>query len=214
MAHAQFAFIGFVALYPKQCGLHSLTDEEFDCLLYFWRVIGYCLGTDDRFNLCSGSSEETVELCKLIFWREWYPLIIAETPSAPVGVEMGKGICLAMNSVSKSIHWNVLMKYWFPILNIPKTVTLQSFSEYFWYYFLKFHMNYTSKLSLFHWLSSSSTRLNIAIASRLKEWKEKRLAKKFKSLSYDNNSCPFDVNFNYVDVFNIKESKNEQLLKE
>ncbi|XP_054158137.1 uncharacterized protein LOC128956423 [Oppia nitens] len=132
MTHAQFAFTGFVALYPKQCGLHGLSDDDFDCLLYFWRVIGYCLGCDDRFNLCNGTADEVVGLCQLMFTREWYPLMSADLPVCEGGVEMAKGICLAMNQLARFISYDVIMKYWYPILSIDnKTVELQTYSEIF-----------------------------------------------------------------------------------
>ena len=212
MTHAQFSFIGFVALHPKECGLHSLSDQDFDCLLYFWRVIGYCLGTDDKFNLCSGTTQEVVQLCQLIFQRDWYPLIQSEPLVCPAGEEMAKGICLAMNRVSKFIYWNVLMKYWYPILNVSKTIELQSIGERFWYFVIKFLMTYGTKLSVCRSLMTFSARLNIWIAIKFKNYKYECLKKQYKHLSYDNQSCPFDVNFNYMDVFEAIEKKpNNQI---
>ena len=210
MCYAQFSFIGFVALYPKECGLHSLSKEDFDSLLYFWRVIGYCLGTDDRFNLCSGTSQEVVQLCQLIYWRDWYPLLISEPLVCPEGEEMAKGICLAMNKLSKFIHWNVLMKYWYPILNVSKTIELQSISERFWYYFIKFMMTSATKLSIGRICLTFGARLNIWITTKLKSYKYEALKKQYPNFSFDNKSCPFDVHFKYVDVFEAVEEKTNQ----
>ncbi|CAG2113457.1 unnamed protein product [Medioppia subpectinata] len=212
MAGAQFSFIGLVALFPKQCGLHSLTDEDFDSLLYFWRVIGYCLGTDDRFNLCSGSADEVVQLCHLIWTEDWYPVINTTPIACPAGEEMSKGICLAMNRVSKFIRWNVIMKYWYPILNITKPIQLQSFADYFWFYVIKSMMKFWTKFTICRKFMSASARLNIAIATRFKNYKYNNLSQEYADLSFGNTSCPFDVNFNYVDVFDtIKDKECTQL---
>ena len=207
MCHAQFSFIGFVALHPKECGLHSLSDEEFDCILYFWRVIGYCLGTDDRFNLCSGTSEEVVQLCQLIYWRDWYPLISREPLLCPEGEDMAKGICLAMNKLSRFIYWNVLMKYWYPILNVSKTIELQSLSERFWYHFIKFMMTYGTKLWIGRICLTLGGRFNIWVTIKLKNYKYETLKKQYPNLSYDNKSCPFDVNLNYHDALEVIHQK-------
>lgn len=201
MCYAQFSFTGFIALFPKECGLHSLTEEEMDSLLYFWKVIGYCLGTDDRFNLCSGTAQETIELCKLIFWRDWHPLVNSQVVACPAGEDMAKGICLSMNELAKFINWNVFMKYWYPILKINKTVELKTFSEYFWYNFLYFWLNYCMRWSLCRKITTKMVAIDMAIAKRFKLYKYEKLKKNYPDLTFGNKSCPFDVNFNYIDAF-------------
>lgn len=52
MAITQFGFIGFTLLSAEELGIKA-TEEEFDSLVHFWRVIGYMLGMQDKyaFNL-------------------------------------------------------------------------------------------------------------------------------------------------------------------
>lgn len=73
MALTQWAFIGLVILYPKQCGLHPATKDELEDLNYFWRVIGHVMGIEDRFNLCDGNYDETYALHKLVLDKDYSP---------------------------------------------------------------------------------------------------------------------------------------------
>ncbi|KAK9679330.1 ER-bound oxygenase mpaB/B'/Rubber oxygenase, catalytic domain [Popillia japonica] len=59
LAGTIFGFRGFAIIRPECFGLTSLTDQDCSNLLHFWRVIGYLLGVDDRFNICRESLSET-----------------------------------------------------------------------------------------------------------------------------------------------------------
>lgn len=41
-------FIGYAIVKPECFGLSSMTDEDCEALIHFWRVIGYLLGVHDR----------------------------------------------------------------------------------------------------------------------------------------------------------------------
>lgn len=58
MAVTQFLFMGFHVLMPREFGLVA-SREQFEALSHFWRVIGFMLGTEDRFNACGETLEET-----------------------------------------------------------------------------------------------------------------------------------------------------------
>ena len=58
MALVQSGFFGGIILHPDAFGVHC-TDADLDDYVHFWRGIGYLLGIDDRFNLCSGGLEST-----------------------------------------------------------------------------------------------------------------------------------------------------------
>ncbi|KAI4468970.1 ER-bound oxygenase [Holotrichia oblita] len=59
LAGTIFGFIGFAIIRPECFGLTALTDEDYDSLVHFWRVIGHLLGVEDRFNICRDSLSET-----------------------------------------------------------------------------------------------------------------------------------------------------------
>lgn len=58
MAVTQFLFMGLSVLMPDMFGIAG-TYEQFDAYNHFWRLIGYLLGTEDRFNVCGETVEET-----------------------------------------------------------------------------------------------------------------------------------------------------------
>lgn len=58
MAVMQFLFMGFHVLMPREFGIVA-SREQLEALSHFWRVIGYVLGTEDRFNACGETLEET-----------------------------------------------------------------------------------------------------------------------------------------------------------
>ncbi|XP_065223822.1 uncharacterized protein LOC135847988 [Planococcus citri] len=62
MALTQFGFIGIAIMKCKSLGFVG-TDEEFEGFIHFWRTIGYCMGIEDRFNICNGSVNQVVEIC-------------------------------------------------------------------------------------------------------------------------------------------------------
>ncbi|XP_059472382.1 uncharacterized protein LOC132194845 [Neocloeon triangulifer] len=66
MIVTQFGFIGFAILHPKFFALHREKQEAWEGIAHFWRTVGYLLGIEDRFNLCTGSLEETKSLCLAI----------------------------------------------------------------------------------------------------------------------------------------------------
>lgn len=58
MALTQFLFMGFATLMPEQFGIVG-SQEQFEAFSHFWRLIGYLLGTEDRFNCCGENLAET-----------------------------------------------------------------------------------------------------------------------------------------------------------
>lgn len=58
MSLTLFAFVGFHILMPDKFGIVG-TREQFEDFNHFWRVIGYMLGTHDKFNCCGETLEDT-----------------------------------------------------------------------------------------------------------------------------------------------------------
>lgn len=52
MALVQSGFMGAVTIVPDKFGIR-VKDSTLDDYVFFWKCIGYQLGIDDRFNLCS-----------------------------------------------------------------------------------------------------------------------------------------------------------------
>lgn len=58
MAITQFLFMGFQVLMPLEFGVVG-SEEQLEAFSHLWRVIGFMLGTDDRFNCCGETLAET-----------------------------------------------------------------------------------------------------------------------------------------------------------
>ncbi len=63
MALVQSGFMGLPVLYPRGFGI-ICTLSDLEDYIHFWRGIGYLLGIEDRFNICSGNYAETFLICK------------------------------------------------------------------------------------------------------------------------------------------------------
>lgn len=76
MSLTLFSFIGFVMAKPE----FFRVTESFKSLIHFWRVLGFVLGIEDRFNVFSGD-EETVGLrSRAIIKHIFIPAIIHASP--------------------------------------------------------------------------------------------------------------------------------------
>lgn len=96
MALTQWAFIGLAVLYPQECGMHQASAEEVELLIYFWRVMGYLHGIEDRFNLCNGNLPETYYYFKLVLEEVYKPVCLKSPHPVPTGFEMTKGVVRAL----------------------------------------------------------------------------------------------------------------------
>ncbi|XP_011705104.1 PREDICTED: uncharacterized protein LOC105460357 [Wasmannia auropunctata] len=74
MTLAQFGFIGYSIISEEYLGI-KVTPEEMDGVVHLWRVIGSMLGMEDRFNLCTGTVEETRALCQRLLEEVFVPCL-------------------------------------------------------------------------------------------------------------------------------------------
>ncbi|XP_071568632.1 uncharacterized protein [Temnothorax nylanderi] len=72
MALAQFGFIGYSLVSEEYMGIKA-TPEEMEGVVHLWRVVGSMLGMDDKFNLCSGTVEESRALCQRLLEDVFVP---------------------------------------------------------------------------------------------------------------------------------------------
>ncbi|XP_036138755.1 uncharacterized protein LOC105838916 [Monomorium pharaonis] len=72
MVLAQFGFIGYSLVSQEYLGIKT-TPEEMEGVVHVWRVIGSMLGMDDKFNLCTGTVDETRALCQRLLEDVFVP---------------------------------------------------------------------------------------------------------------------------------------------
>lgn len=76
LVHAQFGFIGFIVAKPEKLGV-EMSPYCWEAFVHFWRVVGYMLGIEDEYNLCSGSYHATKMRSELILDKMYRPLLDA-----------------------------------------------------------------------------------------------------------------------------------------
>jgi len=63
LALATLGMVGYLVLYPDQFGLSDdVSHDDLDDYVYWWRVVGYLLGADDKYNICQGTYHQSVDL--------------------------------------------------------------------------------------------------------------------------------------------------------
>lgn len=84
MAVTQNSFMGHAVAYHDTFGM-PYDPENFLALCHFWRVIGYLLGIEDRFNLCAGDDLAEIRSRSQAIFRH---IIIPGLLHAPKDFEM------------------------------------------------------------------------------------------------------------------------------
>lgn len=74
MALTQFGFMGFIVLKPHKLGV-QISSKDMEAFVHFWRVIGFLIGIDDKFNLCTDSFHTTRARLKLMLSNIYRPYL-------------------------------------------------------------------------------------------------------------------------------------------
>lgn len=74
MALTQFGFIGFILIKGSKLGM-KFSDKNEEGFVHFWRVIGYMIGIEDRFNVCTESVAVTKKRLQIIEREEIRPCL-------------------------------------------------------------------------------------------------------------------------------------------
>lgn len=154
-------------------------------------------GVENGFNLCEGSNEEIIELCRYIYFHQWKK-VIDETPCR-VGVEMSKGISVAMQQVFPFLNYNSLMLYGSRFLELEhETFAVEGGREklIYWLYFVLFGHVAKSRLCMWMLGKVSDARLHYGARRRCQHYKA--LARKHPDFKLENDRCPYDIKFNYI----------------
>ncbi len=79
MALVQGGFIYCTLLYADQLGIHC-HQEDLDDYVFFWRGIGYLLGIEDRYNLCTGGYHSACQLLRQLETEMLFPAMAKPPP--------------------------------------------------------------------------------------------------------------------------------------
>jgi len=204
MCHAQFTFMGFMTVFRDKLGFRLFTPADYHAMFHFWRVIGYCLGIEDDFNLCSGSDEEIFELCRQNYYDEWMPVIKS---GEKMGMAMANGIALSHSVVVPGIRYRGMMRYAAPILSLDKNeYRLRGFWDVLSYIQLWIVLKVYSRSRFILWNINWMTVLLMRIAVWLRRFNVWRLDLKYPASKYSYESddrCPVQIAFNYRTAFDL-----------
>ncbi|KAF2897269.1 hypothetical protein ILUMI_08909 [Ignelater luminosus] len=114
MGLTQFGFMGFVIVRSELIGIHNASQKELEGFVHLWRVIGYILGIDDRFNICRSSVEETKQLCEALLERIFVPNIKMQDPQY---LQMADALINGMQVMEPSLDTKAYMTYLNKLLN-------------------------------------------------------------------------------------------------
>ena len=155
----------------------SLSPEDMDAFLHFWRGIGYLLGIEDKYNLCNGNTDQMKSLCQFILDKKYKPSI---TESPEVSNEMSRAIVNSFRPYIWILTYEGLIKYIYQIIDIQKDIKLNLFT-FISYHILKFGFNYVLHIRIFSLIFNIFLRFVLYVVNTnwAKNYIEKSLAVKY-----------------------------------
>ncbi|KAF7271852.1 hypothetical protein GWI33_015329 [Rhynchophorus ferrugineus] len=104
MALTQFGFVGYQLVRGHFLGVQTASDSEWQAYLHLWRVIGYILGIEDRFNICSGTVEETKAICNELIHKVFLPQVRRKDPEF---INMSRHLINGLWAFQPMLNFNV-----------------------------------------------------------------------------------------------------------
>jgi ER-bound oxygenase mpaB/B'/Rubber oxygenase, catalytic domain len=75
-----FGFMGYAFIRPQMFGIQYNNEENRECYIHFWAVIGHALGIEDKYNMCLFSNEVVTQICEIFRRYMFIPLLQVEQP--------------------------------------------------------------------------------------------------------------------------------------
>lgn len=142
MGLTQFAFVGLFMLKPKKCGAYCVTRAELSDIAYYWRVLSYYLGIEERFNLFvyHDDLDKQLEYLSLILEHQ-NKLLSGARPKA--GTRMTEGFMFAFEDFNTESSLNILDHWWSPYVSLTGKQQLNPYTwsdlwklNFFYFYFV------------------------------------------------------------------------------
>ena len=133
MVITQWAYCGLALLFPAACGLdpNDLTGQRL--IMHFWHVLGHMLGIREEYNLCSGSPDENIELCRIIFHEVYRPVIGRTLNSddwlAETSQQMAADVVQSLEPLAPLMSSRVLHRYWSDVMLLEHKPKLTAFEH-------------------------------------------------------------------------------------
>ncbi|KAH9506440.1 hypothetical protein DERF_011173 [Dermatophagoides farinae] len=161
MTLTQWAFVGFLVLYPKEIGF-SLRKEDIETIVHFWAVIGHLLGIEDEYNLCLGDLHTVRKRCQLILDNDVRPHFLNYDHDSATMVER---ILVSYNQYIIGSRFTLFIKFVFDTIQIekPMPITMNRMDAFFYRMFMYLLQNLYFNYAIIRFLINQYNELVIFI---------------------------------------------------
>jgi len=156
MAFTQALFMGLVTMYPEKMGVPYYTKTDLEGFIHFWRVIGYMLNIDDKYNICSNGYDGAIQSGHVLidnFARKMMRNLPEEFD------ESSQIFIQGFQQRSRRVNRNSILKFLYYVLGEQFPFKM-SLSEWMGYFFLRFLLRYGMR---FQYLRLRCNKLTLRI---------------------------------------------------
>lgn len=208
MVIAQFATFALFIIAPDKYGVHGSERQKVvtQATIDLWRVIARGLGVKDEYNLCTGTYEETIQLCHVIFKEVYLPLLHGE--GSYMGRQMSRDMVKAFEPIMIIKHsYDPMLLSLCETFNVPQEhrPRLTRLSDTIVYWLLKYFFLLCNS-SLLTYLSSFAWRVFSALEKKRLQYRRELLIK-YPVISYTLSAYLSNEHNNHLDISHESEAQ-------
>ncbi|XP_055640175.1 uncharacterized protein LOC129777741 [Toxorhynchites rutilus septentrionalis] len=180
VAITQFGFVGYVVLGYQKLGI-QYDEEGMEGFVHFWRTIGYMLGLEDRFNLCTADMDSSRRRLVLVNDQIIRPSL--QFPSDDF-VRMTNAMIDGLWCLSTMLDYHAFMFLTRRLSNLPghyywdtepRDGAQPIFKEFNWYsrvmlYFLMVVHEVLLNITVFRWYFNWQFKFNTEVVNEYFPW--------------------------------------------
>lgn len=181
MVVTQMAFMELFILHHEKCGIYDLKPQEKQDIIYYWRIISYYFGIEERFNIFAfhNDMDRQIQLVDKFFRYK------NQKKRIGVGLEMAKGFMLAFEELSENSSFNILDHWWYPEVRISGQQESYTWSDLYKLIFFLFYFKILFRFQIFLPLVNRAYRKKFDRFCKDGDKVKKKLRKKYGHLTYE-----------------------------
>ncbi len=120
--------------------------------------MGYCVGIQDRFNICFADNyEESVAYMDICFQRCYKVHLDRQCEAVKVGMDLTEGVFLGINGITPKwlICFESFMKFWYDSLGVKHPIKLETWDTRVSYKLWVFLIRYVLRIRIVYALFTS-----------------------------------------------------------
>ncbi|XP_072399954.1 uncharacterized protein [Diabrotica undecimpunctata] len=141
MVLGQWFIAGFNLVRGEMAGIHNVSEEEWRGFHHYWRVIGFLIGIEERFNVCSVPIDTTRKISEILLAQVFNPEMTKRTPEYLMVTKI-VGYCWA--PILPDLEAKAAANYTFNLTKPkngckfpqPNFMEMNWFSRMYYYYFM------------------------------------------------------------------------------